>query len=285
MKKIFLNGTMCMLAFGLMLGACKKDEERPNANVTETAVEDNSTSLAESDDVLAIAESVLMANTANMRLSAEEETTSNYCGATITIDQTAKKITIDFGTGKTCDDGRTRKGKIYIDYTGRYRVAGSTQIITFDNYYVNNHKIEGKKTLTHASTNGAAIANVTNIVVENFKVSFSDGIKLEWSSTRTRTWDNKGTLSNFSDDEFTLSGTLTGKSKDSKNYTAVIDDTKPLLWKVSCLSESQYVAVSGIIKITPEAGLERMVDYGNGACDRLITISVGGISKEMTLKK
>jgi hypothetical protein len=118
-----------MLAYGLVLGACKKEDEKPNA--TDTAVEDNSTSLAESDDILAITESVMTTNMANMRLSAEEETTSNHCEAVVTVDKTAKKITIDFGTGKTCDDGRTRKGKIYIDYTGKYRVAG-----TFTNHYI-----------------------------------------------------------------------------------------------------------------------------------------------------
>jgi hypothetical protein len=247
-------------------------------------MEDNTTSLAESDDILAITESVMTTNMANMRLSAEEETTSNHCGAIITVDKTAKKITIDFGTGKTCDDGRIRKGKIYIDYTGRYRVAGTSQIITFDNYYVNEHKMEGKKTLTHSSTNSSTIANVTNIQVENFKISFSDGTKVEWSSNRTRNWDNKGTATNFSDDEFTLTGTISGKSKDNKSYTAVIDDTKPLLWKVSCFSESKFIAVSGIITITPESGLEHTVDYGNGACDKIITIRVGGASKQITLK-
>jgi hypothetical protein len=283
MKKIFLNGTMCMLAFGLILGACKKEEEKPNT--TETAVEDNSTSMAESYDILGITESVMTANMANMRLSAEEEATSNHCGAIITVDNTAKRITIDFGTGKTCDDGRTRKGKIYIDYTGRYRVAGTSQIITFDNYYVNAHKIEGKKTLTHSSTNSSTIANVTNIQVENLKISFSDGNKVEWSSNYTRIWDDKGTATNFSDDEFTVTGTLSGKSRDNKSYTAVIDNTKPLLWKLACFNESKFIAVSGIIKITPESDLERTVDYGNGACDSIITISVEGASKQFTLKK
>jgi hypothetical protein len=148
-----------------------------------------------------------------------------------------------------------------------------------------NIRLKGKKHLPIPAPTLLPIANVTNIQAENFKISFSDGTKVEWSSSRTRNWDNKGTATNFSDDEFTLTGTISGKSKDNKSYTAVIDDTKPLLWKVSCFSESKFIAVSGIVKITPESGLERTVDYGNGACDRIITISVGGASKQFTLKK
>jgi hypothetical protein len=287
MKKVVLNTLAYAVATGIMFTACKKEDETP-VQPTETAVEDNSNAMAESDEVVEIAAEEMDSNSSNMRIDATQETYENSHGATITFTPKGSNATgsilIDFGTTgiKSPKDGKTRKGKILITFTGKYRVSGTTQTITFDNYYVNGNKVEGTKVLTHQSENGTYS---TNIVVTGGKISYTDNTILEWNSERIRTWNLNGTPLNFQDDEFTVSGTASGKSRDGKAFSALIPVATPLLWKVSCFNESRFVAVSGILKITPEGTLERSVDYGSGACDRDVTVSAGNFTATVTLKK
>jgi hypothetical protein len=287
MKKVVLNTLTYVVAAGVMFTSCKKDAEMP-VQPTETAVEDNSNAMAESDEVLAISEEEMISNNSNMRIDATKETHENSHGATITFtpkgsNQTGS-ILIDFGTTgiQSPIDGKTRKGKILVTFNGKYRVPGTTQTITFNNYQVNGNKIEGTKVLSHKAEDGTYS---TTIVVTGGKISYTDNTVLEWNSERIRTWNLNGTLLNRQDDEFTVSGTANGKSRDGKAFSALIPVATPLLWKVSCFNESRFVAVSGILKVSPEGALERTVNYGNGACDRNVVVSAGNFTATVTLNK
>jgi hypothetical protein len=286
MKKIYRNGVLGILAMSLVFGACSKDEQKPVSS-SDTVVADNNRGMAESDAVLSMSESDMTMYESKMgRISAEEETIINSHGAIVTIvpkgTNPTGTLTIDFGTTgiKSDMDGRTRKGKVQIVYTGKYRVVGSTQTITLDNYYVDGNKIEGTKVLTHSYENNVLI---TSIKETAGKVTFTDGKILEWNSERTRKWDVKNTPFDISDDEVTVSGTATGKSREGMAFTVLIEDSRPLLWKVSCLAISNYVAVSGVLKITPANGTEYTVDYGDGGCNKEVIISAAGASKTVNL--
>lgn len=287
MKKVILNSIAYVLAAGVIFTACKKEEEAP-VQPTETAVEHNSTAMAESDEILSIAAEEMLSNHSNMRIDATQATHENPHGATVTFTPKGSNATgsilIDFGTTgiKSGRDGKTRKGKILITFTGRYREPGTMQTVTFDHYYVNGNKVEGTKVLTHKLENNIPS---TIISLTGGKITYSDNTSFEWNSERIRSWNLNNTPLNYEDDEFSVSGTATGKSRDGKNFSSVIPSATPLLWKVSCFTESKFVAVSGIVKITPEGAQERTVDYGNGTCDRDVTVSTGNFTATITLKK
>jgi hypothetical protein len=288
MKKITRNGAMCVLALGLMLSACSKDEQKPATSAnSEAVVADNNKGMAESDAVVSMSETDMAMQESKMgRISAETEEIKNVHGAIITIvpkgNNATGTMTIDFGTAgiKSGIDGRTRKGKIQIVYTGKYRMVGSTQTITLDNYYVDGNKIEGTKVLTHSHENSVLI---TSIKETGGKITFTDGKIIEWNSERTRKWDVKNTPFDITDDEVTVAGTATGKSREGVAFTVNIENSRPLLWKVSCVAVSNYVAVSGVLKITPAGGSEYTVDYGDGNCNKEVIVSSGGASKTISL--
>src|SRR5882724_12626176 len=77
---------------------------------------------------------------------------------TVTITQlsTANRFplraVIDFGSGCTGRDGRTRRGKITVTYSGRMILPGSSASTTFDGYFINDTKVEGTHTITNTST-------------------------------------------------------------------------------------------------------------------------------------
>lgn len=289
MRKIYQNGAMCIVMFSFMLGACNTDnEQKLNTSPTDAVVVDNNKGMAESDAVLSMSEADMTTNDSKMgRISAEEELTyTNTYGAIVSITpkgtNSTGTIIIDFGTSGTLSpvDGKTREGKIQIVYTGRYRMVGSMQTITLDNYYVDGNKIEGTKVLSHSYENNVL---ETAIKETGGKVILTDGKTIEWNSERTRKWNTKNTLSDISDDEVTIAGSATGKSREGVTFTALIENSRPLLWKVSCLTSSNYVAVSGLLKITPANGAAYTVDYGDGSCNKEVTVSINGASKMINL--
>ena len=78
------------------------------------------------------------------------------CSVIITHDTTSNPnvLTVDYGTSNCdCNDGKTRRGKIITTYTGAYLAPGTVITHTTDNYYVNDIKIEGTKTVTNMGLN------------------------------------------------------------------------------------------------------------------------------------
>jgi hypothetical protein len=262
----------------LVVASCKKPQETPTEDFS--AVDDLNDAYAQSDDAVEIAEFVMADRNSAMRTTENLQTAADYCGAAITLTQKTDsengRIEIDFGSGKTCGN-KIRKGKIMITFNGRYRFPGNTQELTFDNYYVNNRRIEGKKTFTHTFANNKFS---TRIVVSGGKMTFADGTKVEWISDRVRTWDSKGT-SSLVDDEVTVTGTLSGKDKASKSFMAQI--TSPILLKGACLESIGAVPVSGVLEITPEGKATRVINYGDGSCDRNYTVTVNNFTFNRTM--
>lgn len=184
-------------------------------------------------------------------------------------------ITIDFGTGCTGDDGRTRKGKIKISLTGKFWVVGTVITHTLENYYVNDHHVEGTRTVTHTDT------EIWQIVVSGAKITDPDGKTVTWESTRTRTRvTDGGTDFNIFDDVYSITGSATGTNRDGRNFTVNI--TTPLqLQACSWIAE----ITKGVVEIQPEDLKLRTIDFGDGTCDNEGTVTVGNKTKTFKLRK
>ena len=139
----------------LSISSCKKENSDSNSqdltSVEESAIagetfadafSDISSLSSENDGLFSITESSFQAMPAPAALS-------NSC-TSLTISPQGKiwpkTITLDFGTGCTVEN-ITRKGKIIAIFTDRFRNTGAKISVTFENFYVNDHKIEGIKTI------------------------------------------------------------------------------------------------------------------------------------------
>ncbi len=279
------------LSSGFIFTACNKEAKEvtpKEAQPEEVAVEDNASGLSESDEIVAIADDAMNRGGSSMRVAAGQETYESTYGATVTVNQNGDgtgTVTIDFGNGVTGRDGRTRKGKMLVGYSGQYRTNNSRQVITLDNYYVNEHKVEGKKTLltTTDLNNSSYPVFVTLIQVESCKIIWRDGKTTEWNGERTRRYDYKNTLLDLNDDELTITGTITGKSRDGIDFTAAT--TSPLVMSVSCaIAQKSWLPLQGMLEVTPQAGSKRTVNYGSGNCDRTYTVSVNNKSWDISAR-
>lgn len=193
------------------------------------------------------------------------------CNVIITIDTTGslKTVTVDYGTSNCdCNDGKTRRGKIVTTFTGPYMAPGTIITHTPVDYYVNDIKIDGTKTVENMglNSNGQPYFNVQIDGV----ATLTSGETLTYTSTRVRTWTTGfNTLLNRFDDEYDITGTANGVFSSGGGYTANI--TAPIHVKVGC-----GFPVSGTIEITPQNHPVRTVDYGSGSCDATFTVTVNG---------
>jgi hypothetical protein len=176
---------------------------------------------------------------------------------------------IDFGTDDcTGVDGRIRKGKIHITYTGRYRESGSIITITPENYTVNGYQVNGTKVITNNGTNAQGHTNFT-INVNGSITAPGNAWSSQWNSTRTRTWiEGESTLTVW-DDVYEITGTADGINRDGVHYSIAI--TNPLRAEIGC----RWI-VSGTMVLSPEDYDARTIDFGDGTCNNGFSVTVNG---------
>lgn len=172
-----------------------------------------------------------------------------------------KLITLDYGTGPCLgSDGRYRSGIVYIHSTGEWRSPGTVVTITFDDYYIDNHAVEGTKTITN---NGRNANNnlVYEVDVQNAKITKPDNTFLTWGSLRQHEWiEGEETILNPFDDGYLITGSYAGVSSGNESYT--IDIIEALYIHTSC----QWIR-AGILDINIQGMSTVRIDYGNGDCN------------------
>jgi hypothetical protein len=193
------------------------------------------------------------------------------CNVIITLDTTGtnKTITIDWGTSNcTCNDGKSRRGKLVSTFTGSYFAQGTVITHTPVDYYVNGNKVEGTKIVTNMGNNSSG-QPYYNVEIDGV-VTMSAGEVINYTSSRVRTFTNGYTTpSVFLDDEYAI--TLTSNATVSNGDSYEAQTSEALKVKVGC----GYIK-SGVLSITPVGKPERVIDYGDGTCDATFTITVNG---------
>jgi hypothetical protein len=284
MKRTLYSLLVMLGIAAISISSCKKDSQTSDnqdlTSVEESAVAsetfadafaDLSSLSAESDVLFSISESGFQTMSAPAALSTS-------C-AVITISPQGnvwpKTITMDFGTGCTLENV-TRKGKIIAVFTDRFKNAGAKITVTFDNFYVNDHKIEGTKIITNNGKNAGGNYTYT-VEVSKSKISTS-GKTVSFSSLNTIEWIAGSETRTPGDDVFSVTGSASGTNSKGKEFTITI--VKPLIKKVAC----RFI-VAGSADIKSGTLATKTLDYGTGDCDNKATVTVEGVTKEISLHK
>ncbi len=276
MKKLQLILLM-VLSMLIMVNGCKKDK---------TIIIDSQTTSAKDNGA---AENVFADIKRVVEEAVNDEGQSNKSGAysfgscaTITIapawaDTTFPKVMeIDFGsTNCTGAYGINRRGKLVINISGRYIDSGSVLTVQPQNYYVNDVKVEGTKTLTNMGLNSNN-HHVFSVEAVNGQLTYTDGTVTTWSSTRENEWIEGDTTNFFTDglagicdDVYLITGSANGVNRNGLAYS--VDITSPLRKEICC----RWIS-SGTLEIVPSGLATRYVDFGSGACDAQATITING---------
>lgn len=280
-RKVLSVAAFAVFATALAFTACKRDKDNNNAvDVDEdTYYADDQARMDQTfDDVQTLADQAYEFGSVQMKGGIAPTILSSCATVTRDTTSTPRKITIDFGTTNClCNDGRYRKGKIIITYSGKYRDSGSVHTIGFDGFYVNNNQVLGTKTVTNMGKNGSG-QSYFSINVNGMMILSTTGDTISHVASRTRTWVAGENTSALSDDVYNITGSGTNTRAGGKviNYTI----TSPLVLALNCKWIEQ-----GTIDITPAgASKARTLDYGNGTCDDQATISVNGKTRTITLR-
>lgn len=278
MKQQFKFVLLLSCLFFSILYSCTKNNNSSGDNETQTAV-DNSFAETTNDDVTTISTQSEDNGTAGTFGDSSYGYLLSPC-ATVTINTISSphQLVVDFGADNClCYDGKYRRGKILVSFNGLYRDSGSTHTITFDNYYVNNYKVEGSQTVVNNGLNTKG--NITFAVQVNSTITDTAGNKLAYTSTRTREWvagESTQGLLGWQDDVYSITGTASGTSFNGTAFTS--DITSALIVALNC----RWVE-KGTIEFTPSGKLKRTIDFGNGNCDNKATVTIAGISFDILM--
>jgi hypothetical protein len=266
--------TLLLSIFSLfLLASCDKNDDPatdPEVETTFKLSENQAVSEGIADDANTVFfEASATAGVSGFRTTQVVQSSNTLSCANVTISQGGfpKTIVIDFGAGCTSADGVTRKGKINIVLSDTVRHHGATAVMTFDGYYVQSFKVEGTITWTNTTTqNGFSWTRE----ISDGKITVPSGnyYWLHDGMTYVAQTAGMATPLNLLDDVFSITGTHTITNPDAISRTATV--TEALEKKTICVHVTK-----GKIKIEGPHH-HAIVDYGDGTCDRLATISIDG---------
>ena len=254
-KKVKLLG----LSIGIIcvgLTSCQKE----NSNDGTDAAEDMITSTRGAEDISA---EVLYSST-----DCERDWTQivGDC-AVITESSTTfpKTVTIDFGDGCVDFHGKTRTGKIIIIISDDIHNEGATRDISFENFSIEGMEITGYKNATNIGLSSSGFV----LIKETGEVSVTkDDLTRTKTYEHLREWIRGSETCEKEDDEFLITGegTMTGgKCKGTGTHKII---TPLHLAPGSC----EYI-LSGSIEFEKGKRRSGTIDFGNGSCDNVATLT------------
>jgi len=264
-------------AIGVILISCKKDEPIVN-NDTKSVI----------DNIYADNSTELIFNVVNDYGIAllNEKIPEIDSGVIVTItpqyplDLFPKTMIINYGNGVSCSDGHLRKGKIITVFSNKWSFdsicTNENAQITLNGYYCDN--------IQHVANIAVNIVGVTSGFPEfslqssNSKLVFENGESTLWSTERTIQWiAGYQTLTDKNDDVFLITGNTTGINSDQKGYSSTV--TEPLRYDNTCFKGT---LTNGVFEVVPQGLSKQVVNFGDGTCDKVATVTVNGISFNIT---
>lgn len=266
----------------LSLLACEKDGNDNVIDSTTTSSRDNTTAENMFADIKKVVEEAADDEGQTSKIGNNKSGYTFGTCATVTINPAwtsptwPKVMEIDFGTTNcTGNYGVARRGKLVVTLTGKYRDAGTTLTVQPQDYYVNDIKVEGTKTITNDGYNANNHLSFTVDVV-NGKLTYPNNKEITWASTRVNEWIEGDSTTLFThgfagvcDDVYLITGSANGVNRKGTSYTVTV--TSPLRKEICC----RWV-VSGTLDIVPNGSDPRILDFGSGTCDNQATITING---------
>ncbi len=262
-NKQFRSLAAMFLVCVFIFTACKKKE---------TYDYDAADSHSTSDNIFKDINKVINDGAADGGVSGKNESTLDNTCATVNVTPSGnfvfpKTVTVDFGLlGCTDQYGVHRRGKVTGVFSDYLHNPGAHVAVTFQDYYVNGNKVEGLYNLANTSVNTTSRSFKDTIT--NGKITRStDGKTITWNATRySDQTQGFASTADLSDDEYTGGGQSDGIGFNGKSFSATSTN---VVWRLAC----KYL-VSGLVTIYSGTDPKPVkVDFGNGTCDNVYTVS------------
>ncbi|MDB5271329.1 MAG: hypothetical protein JWP58_4369 [Hymenobacter sp.] len=263
----------CLASGALLTAGCNRNNDAtPTDDITtaEDRSEDN-IETAISSDAYQVSTPQNVDNAAAGFTTTDPEFQARF-GPCVTRTYTAQNRTliIDFHAGCLCADGRFRSGQIVVQFTTdvNRRIAGA--VVRRRNYFVNYNQHIARRTFTDLG--GGSF----NIAVDSASIiRANNGGTHSWTANWTfaPTANTTATVR-----EYRVTGMAAGTNRKGVSYTTTVQT--PLIKSSTCF---KYFT-AGTINITNSNNKTMTLDYGNGTCDNVATVTVNGHTKTIALR-
>lgn len=295
--KLKLSATIAMsLLMALMIASCKKEsssQTQVSEQEAQTISQEDAAAEGEYDDIteMGLATGADMEGGAidNGRMATDGSTSRIRIDLFVNLqlklgpcanitaepnDSTfPKTVTIDYGDGCICRDGKFRKGSVVLYFSAPIRKPGAVLTITLKDYYVNRAHIEGVKTITNLSANGAVKYSVK---IEGGKVTWPNGRGFTYVGTKTVTQIEGAETLRCADDVYSIE--VRTQIKYANGITVTKNSETPLIKRVGC-----HWITKGTLKITINDRVLYVDFSAGGSCDNKALLTWANGSVEITL--
>lgn len=263
MKRISILLSLAFLFGMLTFTSCKKDKVTSDETIEAVISADQA-----SNDGIQLADN---------EASADKATTADACYSvqrSIDFQNRIGTIIITFN-GEVCQDSVYRSGTITITWDLGWRINpdGKSLTITYENFVrgdkIFNGTISYSISLDTSSTDSSLWVPVMTATYQNFTVTFPDST--QFTITGTRSVRHEGFFSfNIEDKALVMNSSLQGTSRNGDTFTVVDDNVTS---KFSCRFR---FPVSGTKTIVINDDKTYIINFGDGTCDRIYTVTVDG---------
>jgi len=273
MKRQKLNLSILVLVlFGLMLTSCQDDavviddsaatqEIDLKSTETETVLDEVS-----DESSAIIEEAYLMAEYPETKSFATDRYLPDCVTITIVLVQNMKTVTIDFGDGCELRNGNFVSGKIILTYEKDPEAASKMISFEFDGFTFNDKSVEGSGSILRERSNENG--NPQSTRTGNVTVTWPDGTFANKNGTKIREWIEGVGTGAWGDNVFLITGNWMFTKKNGTVLSATI--LTELRRELAC----KFI-VSGLIELQKNDNTA-LLDYGDGDCDDLATVSING---------
>ena len=279
MRKLLIAFT----ALSLLMVSCVDPEDAIEESVDSTTTQDNARLEQEWNSLDATVQEILAAETSAQPRGTTSKATSCYSVMKLDLLSDPMELIVKFNSQQCTSDNRTRSGALTMTFTGRYVDAGTKITTNTADYEVDGYKLTGKKVVTNM---GAQPDNSIKYKVEvtNGTVTDKNGLNLsKWiTSTRYRVWTaGYSTPSDITDDFYEIFGVANGVNRNNESFSWDVLESDPLKLNYACWKLTHFPN-SGTLTLKPQGKQDRVIDYGDGTCDRQVRVTVGSATLDIT---
>lgn len=186
-----------------------------------------------------------------------------------------KTITLNYGEKTELVNGRILSGVISIEISAPFNTVGATHSVTFIGFGVDSISISGTKVRTLVNNTDGREANIAR----NLVLTLPDGTIINNTAEITRKWsEGISTPFIYSDDVFEITGFSSFEDSEGNVYS------KSIIEKLVKKGDCRFI-VSGLVELSYNAKMFASIDYGDGSCNNLATMTTSKGTKEFIIGK
>ena len=264
-------GIIALVLFGLVLTSCNESDTIQEELITEEIDLKAAETEAEIDKVsdessAIIEEAYLLEEFPITKSNVTDRYLPDCVTITVVIVQNMKTVTLDFGEGCELRNGNFVSGKIIMTYERDPEAASKMITYSFEDFYFNRKNVEGGGSILRERSNENG--NPQSTKTFDVTVTWPDGLFASKVGVKVREMIEGQSTPAWGDNVFLITGNWTFTRRNGIVLSANI--IKELRRELAC-----KFLVSGTIELSKNLNTA-ILDYGDGACDDLATVSING---------